>query len=469
MDSWASDIFLSRREKVNLKNWKYKVEDNGILSKLLGPVYNYLAKFIPQNISPNVLTFTGLLFSLLAWQYYITGNNVISACCILTYMVLDALDGKHARNTHTSSSLGELVDHFCDCLSNVLLTDIFAWQQNLLPAERYLLILATGILFTTEHINSLKTGTVKFGKLTGPTELLVLFSIWIVWFNHIILPEGWVKALIIIVYCRIGMATFEYYLKSRDYPTFFGIMFCLVIHGFKMNFTNPISNGFLFSTLCADIILCKMAQRPLNQLIPPINLLGVFFSDYAFILAVGYFIVVVYDISFSLKIPIIMPMKRVFVSGYYDGFHWNHYQSLQKASEFGTYLIVGIHSENDLIEVKKKVPIKNTADRVRDVANCPFVDEVIPNCPLTINEKFLRDYNIHSVGMSDEYMKVEETGKIVVDPFYQVPLDLGMLFVIPRGEGFSSTELRTNDRNLMILEKLDRIKKQLDDITEKSE
>lgn len=37
-------------------------------------------------------------------------------------MTLDAIDGKHARNTGNSSPLGELFDHGCDALSSTLQT-----------------------------------------------------------------------------------------------------------------------------------------------------------------------------------------------------------------------------------------------------------------------------------------------------------------------------------------------------------
>ena len=36
---------------------------------------------------------------------------------LFTYQALDAIDGKQARRTDSSSPLGELFDHGCDCLS----------------------------------------------------------------------------------------------------------------------------------------------------------------------------------------------------------------------------------------------------------------------------------------------------------------------------------------------------------------
>ena len=41
-------------------------------------------------------------------------SAVIAAALTYAYFTLDALDGKHARNTKNGSPLGELFDHGCD-------------------------------------------------------------------------------------------------------------------------------------------------------------------------------------------------------------------------------------------------------------------------------------------------------------------------------------------------------------------
>lgn len=40
------------------------------------------------------------------------------AFCIFAGQTLDAIDGKHARNTKRGSPLGQLMDHGCDALTN---------------------------------------------------------------------------------------------------------------------------------------------------------------------------------------------------------------------------------------------------------------------------------------------------------------------------------------------------------------
>lgn len=45
------------------------------------------------------------------WMYF------YSATCSFIYQTMDAVDGKQARRTGTSSPLGQLFDHGCDAVT----------------------------------------------------------------------------------------------------------------------------------------------------------------------------------------------------------------------------------------------------------------------------------------------------------------------------------------------------------------
>jgi ethanolaminephosphotransferase len=77
---------------------------------------------LPSWLAPNLITLTGLSALIAAycvntilmpdfeapaprWVYFMTGSAV------LFYLHMDALDGKQARKTKTSSPLGQLFDH----------------------------------------------------------------------------------------------------------------------------------------------------------------------------------------------------------------------------------------------------------------------------------------------------------------------------------------------------------------------
>lgn len=46
-----------------------------------------------------------------SWALY------LCAMGLFVYQALDAIDGKQARRTNSSTPLGELFDHGCDCVS----------------------------------------------------------------------------------------------------------------------------------------------------------------------------------------------------------------------------------------------------------------------------------------------------------------------------------------------------------------
>lgn len=69
-----------------------------------------------------------ILFQAPLWAY------LLCAVGLFVYQSLDAIDGKQARRTNSSSPLGELFDHGCDSLSTGRL--IIGWQFcGFVPSE----------------------------------------------------------------------------------------------------------------------------------------------------------------------------------------------------------------------------------------------------------------------------------------------------------------------------------------------
>ena len=88
---------------------------------------------VPLWIAPNLITMAGLivniLTSLVLVLYCPTATEMAPwwttfscALGLFIYQTLDAIDGKQARRTKTSSPLGELFDHGCDSLSTVFVS-----------------------------------------------------------------------------------------------------------------------------------------------------------------------------------------------------------------------------------------------------------------------------------------------------------------------------------------------------------
>lgn len=90
--------------------------------------WEWCVKLVPMWVAPNLLTFVGWLLviasyaNMLRYDYTFTKELPSSAfyfasVCIFAYSTLDAIDGKQARRTKSSSPLGQLFDHGCDSFS----------------------------------------------------------------------------------------------------------------------------------------------------------------------------------------------------------------------------------------------------------------------------------------------------------------------------------------------------------------
>jgi ethanolaminephosphotransferase len=122
--------YVTKDGEERIRNYKYKcTTDSFMYTYVMGPLANFSLKFVPETVAPNTLTFLAFLFNviphlLILWY---TGDDLSVEIprwlCILTglsqfmYMNLDNMDGKQARRTGSSSSLGMLYDHGLDSLN----------------------------------------------------------------------------------------------------------------------------------------------------------------------------------------------------------------------------------------------------------------------------------------------------------------------------------------------------------------
>jgi ethanolaminephosphotransferase len=93
--------------------------------------WNKWVEVLPFWMAPNLVTTTGGMFCLsaflLTWYYnpLFSANAtpywvlIVNGFCTWAYYTLDCMDGKQARRTGTSSPLGQLFDHGCDCVCNI--------------------------------------------------------------------------------------------------------------------------------------------------------------------------------------------------------------------------------------------------------------------------------------------------------------------------------------------------------------
>ena len=115
-----------------LKHYTYTSGGYSVVDLWLNPFWIKLSTWLPLSMAPNTVTLIGTfhLMGMVAltiffdpkmeglspsWVYFLHG------WCIFQYSNFDAIDGKQARRTGSSSPLGQLFDHGCDGLASTLI------------------------------------------------------------------------------------------------------------------------------------------------------------------------------------------------------------------------------------------------------------------------------------------------------------------------------------------------------------
>ena len=123
-------------------------------------------------------------------------------------------------------------------------------------------------------------------------------------------------------------------------------------------------------------------------------------------------------------------MKRIYVDIVGDLFHLGHVNLFKKARELGDYLIVGVHSDEDVESYKRK-PVLSLEERSKVIRSCKYVDEVVTAAPLVVTVDFL-----HGDDVSEEVKRQ-----------HKIPYGLGMVKYVPYTEGISTTEIIERIKN----------------------
>jgi len=117
---------------------------------------------------------------------YITGAvprwvYINAAVDLFLYQTLDALDGKQARRTGTSSPLGELFDHGCDAVTTVLVV-LTAASTIQMGADTllYIFVIACLLAFYLKQWEELHTGTMKLGYANVTEAQLTTITVFLI-------------------------------------------------------------------------------------------------------------------------------------------------------------------------------------------------------------------------------------------------------------------------------------------------
>ncbi|XP_017753857.1 PREDICTED: cholinephosphotransferase 1 isoform X1 [Eufriesea mexicana] len=169
---------LSPGQLKRLNEHKYSCTTNSFLDGSLQPWWNWLVSKIPLWLAPNLITIVGLIVNIattLILIYYSPDAKTeaprwacfLCALGLFIYQSLDAIDGKQARRTGTSTPLGELFDHGCDSISTVFiaLSACIAVQLGYYPTWMFFQCFCAMTLFYCAHWQTYVSGSLRFGKI----------------------------------------------------------------------------------------------------------------------------------------------------------------------------------------------------------------------------------------------------------------------------------------------------------------
>ena len=145
------------------------------------------------------------------------------------------------------------------------------------------------------------------------------------------------------------------------------------------------------------------------------------------------FLLLTFNTFFAKKIINGVENTVVYVGMVGDMFHVGHVNIFKNARIFGAYLIVGVTSDVDT-QSYKRLPILNFEERRAVIQACKYVDEITLD-PLQMSKEFIVTHNIdivvHGNDMNEETLK----------NFYQEPMEMGILMVLPYTKGISTSDI----------------------------
>jgi len=103
-------------------------------------------------------------------------------------------------------------------------------------------------------------------------------------------------------------------------------------------------------------------------------------------------------VQFSDGIPAPPGARIVYIDGAFDMFHPGHIDILKLARQQGDFLLVGLHTDEDIGERRgKHLPIMDVHERSLSVLACRYINEVIIGAPLMVTEDLIKTFNISLV------------------------------------------------------------------------
>jgi len=199
--------YISPEGEERIKNYQYKCQTDSIVYKyIMSPLAAFHVDHISMKWAPNTITCIAFLFNLIPHFtiIFLSGESlsadiprwlcVVTGICQFLYMHFDNMDGKQARRTGSSSSLGMLYDHGLDSVSGWMMALNLAacvrMGNDLFAYSLLMWVPVLGFYFTMWE--EYHMDFIKFGKVNPVDEGLTMMNLIII-FSGIVGPSWWLK------------------------------------------------------------------------------------------------------------------------------------------------------------------------------------------------------------------------------------------------------------------------------------
>ena len=481
-DGWL-ELFLTPPQKYNFSKWNEVVHNKSLVHSYTQSLFKYLARLIPDTISPNLVTLTGFVGLAQSWylhnnysDQYPTASTWIATVGIITLFFANSLSGPHADRTRQHTPLSDLFKYACDSASTVWLAMLTTSCLGGTTLEtQWYAVQAGQIILFLKHLSAFRRHAgLRYHLAVGPGEVLVtcvgLLMLRAIFGLDVLRTlvdtallrffpdEGYSYSLgrevVRILYYGLFCAAILQSLRLPYQPhgwTKFGLLMSLLmrlvpalliqagVQTSPLNQMDVLIDGLFMAVLTSDVVLAKMAGRELHPWVVLMSLAAVLSYGVILVLVAVYFIGVFSDLCFYLNLPLLATCRNVYCDGIYDLCHIGHKRAFQKSLALGNRLFVGVVGDEDASHYKRP-PIMSAAERCAEVEACKAVTKVIPNAPcFGLTQEFLDEHQIHIVAMGEEYIDKYPDPKD--DPFYGYVRQIGIAVPLPRTQGLSTSEL----------------------------
>lgn len=214
--------------------------------KYYKPFFEKVQTYIPSQITPNMITITNSILLIYLYKSKLYYNNYIFAFFQFIFLLLDYVDGIHARKTNRQSKLGEILDHAIDPIRGILIIKMFF---DILKINDDVILLAFAIsnsLFAliTKYTKKNLYGN-KYFSCDDLSVLMIIFTLFLNRIDHNIIKNYIYLIKYIMGFGGLSYLNYAYKLNIKKSD----IMIFLIVSYINYLNTNNLTNLLIINFL----------------------------------------------------------------------------------------------------------------------------------------------------------------------------------------------------------------------------